>query len=413
MPQKTLRLLPWLILCVVCLGQAAANYAQFQLAPLAPQLIEEMELSTGQFSSVFSAQMIPAIFLSLIAGMLADRFGVKRVIVVGFALTAAAALARIWSMNYTMLFACMFVLGIGICILNANTPKIIGSWHAPHRVGFLTGVVLGTCNIAMVLGTGTTALLPSVQVAYILSAALLVIAFLLFVFVLPGKNSPHTAAVAVPEVGMMESLKVAASSRGVWIAALIMFLFVGVDMMLSPFLPSALQHRGLSPVLAGLYASIINIGSLIGCLVTPALAARIGRYKPLMAILALIAAFGVTFAWRAPLGLPLGAALFCTGLCRAGILPLAMSLPVQLPSVGPKYAGAAGGITATMQLLGAVVIPTYVVAPFAGENIEVFFAASGVCMIGVCALVFLLPEISLLSSARSSAAESGRRRVKN
>jgi NNP family nitrate/nitrite transporter-like MFS transporter len=383
-----------LILFTVCLSQIAGNYAQFQLAPLAPQLTAEMGLTTGQFSSVFTAQMIPAIFLSLIAGMLADRFGVKRVFVVGFAITAIAGIVRIWSDSYLALFACMFMLGIGVAVVNANLPKIIGTWHPAHRIGFLTGVVLSTSNIAMILGTGTTALLPSVKFAYILSAILLVAAFLLFVVILPGKNSSRTPVIEVTKVGMLESLKVAVACRGVWVVGLILFLFIGTDMMLSPFLPTALGQRGLNPITAGMYASTINIGSLIGCLVTPALATRIGSYKPLMAILALVSVVGVTFAWQAPVGLPLGAALFCTGLCRAGILPIAMSLPVQLSQIGPKYAGAAGGVTATMQLLGAVVLPTYIVAPIAGEDVGVFFIAGGICMIIVFFLIFLLPDIN-------------------
>jgi NNP family nitrate/nitrite transporter-like MFS transporter len=246
----------------------------------------------------------------------------------------------------------------------------------------------------MILGTGTTALLPSVRFAYSLSAILLILAFLLFVVILPGKNSHYTPAIEVAKVGMVESLKVAVACRGVWIVGLILFLFIGVDMMLSPFLPTALGQRGLDPITAGMYASMINVGSLIGCLATPAIAARIGSYKPLMAVLAIVSVVGVTFAWQAPIGLPLAAALFCTGLLRAGILPLAMSLPVQLPQIGPKYAGAAGGITATMQLLGAVVIPTYFVAPLVGENVGGFFIASGICMVIVFLLIFLLPNIA-------------------
>jgi NNP family nitrate/nitrite transporter-like MFS transporter len=82
-----------------------------------------------------------------------------------------------------------------------------------------------------------------------------------------------------------------------------------------------------------------------------------------------------------------------------GLMPLLMSIPVQLPEIGPVYAGTAGGFTGTLQLLGAVVIPTYIAAPIAGNNMRLFFLSGGVCMALVFVLVFFLPEPGKKSAA--------------
>ena len=46
-----------------------------------------------------------------------------------------------------------------------------------------------------------------------------------------------------------------------------------------------------------------------------------------------------------------------------------MSLPVMFPEIGPKYAGTAGGLAVTLELLGAVIIPTYIIVPLGGGNV--------------------------------------------
>ena len=55
-------------LAAICIGYLAPNYAQYQLSPLATSLMGELSISASQFSSLFTAPMIPAILLSLVAG---------------------------------------------------------------------------------------------------------------------------------------------------------------------------------------------------------------------------------------------------------------------------------------------------------------------------------------------------------
>jgi len=61
---------------------------QFQVAALAFRIIPELQLTSSQFALIMSAPMLPAVLLSLVAGSLADRFGVKKVVAVGFAFSA-------------------------------------------------------------------------------------------------------------------------------------------------------------------------------------------------------------------------------------------------------------------------------------------------------------------------------------
>ena len=56
---------PVICLLVFALAYAAPNYAQYQISPLGPQIIQRFGLSDTQFQSFFTAPMLPAIFLPI------------------------------------------------------------------------------------------------------------------------------------------------------------------------------------------------------------------------------------------------------------------------------------------------------------------------------------------------------------
>lgn len=93
-----------------------------------------------------------------------------------------------------------------------------------------------------------------------------------------------------------------------------------------------------------------------------------------------MSAIGVAFAWQMPGILLIALMLFFTGTFLGGTIPTLMGLPVQLESIGPVYAGTAGGVIGTIQIFGAVLIPSYVISPIAGGNFSMIFLLGGICM---------------------------------
>ncbi|MBQ4040195.1 MAG: hypothetical protein IJC91_03570, partial [Oscillospiraceae bacterium] len=61
----------WVILTILCLGLALANYSQYQVSAFGTQITAEMNLSATQFSTIATGPLIPGIFLSLVSGLLA------------------------------------------------------------------------------------------------------------------------------------------------------------------------------------------------------------------------------------------------------------------------------------------------------------------------------------------------------
>jgi NNP family nitrate/nitrite transporter-like MFS transporter len=70
----------WVVLIVAMLAGFIGSYAQFQLPPLAYKLIPALHISTSQFAALMGGPMTGAIFVSILGGALADRYGVKNIV---------------------------------------------------------------------------------------------------------------------------------------------------------------------------------------------------------------------------------------------------------------------------------------------------------------------------------------------
>ncbi|MDR1901954.1 MAG: MFS transporter [Treponema sp.] len=383
----------WVVLIIACFALFSPSYAQYQLPPLAPQIIADLGLTPSQFTGIFSAPMIPAIFLSLVAGLLADKFGIKLTIGIGLVISAVGAFLRIGSGTYQFLFFSMLVTGFGTAFLNTNGPKIIGSWFPPDKVGGMMGIFLAASTLAMTAGMGTTAMLPGLRTAYIIAAVLTILGAVLWLLLMKKPPETETAQGAAQTIPISACLKVVLKSRTVWFVGICLMGIMASVVIISSFLPTILGGRGIDPVAAGIYGSAVTIGNLLGCIFAPVLAGRLGLNKPFLYLFTIISVVGAAFGWQAPQGALLAICLCITGIAMGGLMPLLMSIPVQLPEIGPLYAGTAGGVACTLQLIGAVVIPTYIAGPIAGANMNMFFIVGGACMIMVFLFTLGLPEL--------------------
>ena len=373
------------------------NFAQYQLSPVALQIMPQFGLDSTQFSALFSAAMIPGIALSLVSGLLCDRFGIKRVVGIAAVVTAVALIARVFAGDFPSLFTCMALSGMVATFLNANTPKIMGMWFPAEKVGVAVGVSIASGTLAMAVGMGTGALFPSIEAMFIFTGAMATVGAIAW-WVLFREPPSQALQAGEPDAGSQpslgECLRAVVKSRNVWFVGIGLALVMATTMCLATFLPQVLQAmRGFDPVSAGGVASVLTFGNLAGSIFVPIINAKVGRMKPMLIAMSIVAAAGTAFAWQLPEGAAMTAGLFVTGFCMSGVVIMLMSMPVLLPEIGPVYAGTAGGVVSTLQLLGGVVVPSYIMVPLIGDNFALFYIVAGALCLAIAAIAALLPEV--------------------
>lgn len=390
----------WLIVGIMWLVVFAGVVSQFQLAALAYQIIPEYNLTSGQFAMTLSAPMLPAVLFSLAAGALADRFGVKRVVTIGLIFSIVGTYFRYVAGNFIELFTLMFLSGIGIALLNANAAKLIGAWFSKEQMGTAMGIYFSGAGVGMTVALATSAMFPTTKSTFVTAGILLTVAWVLWMACIKVKPE---GAPDLPVMPVTKYIGVAAKSKNVWLVGVALMFFMGANMTFAGFLPNALNEiRGMDPVAAGLMASLVTLGTIFGNIVGPALSDRIGRIKPFLAPVAIVGALVMYLAWMAPEGFAMWGLLALLGILLGMSTPLFMSFPMLLPEIGPVYAGTAGGLIATLQLIGAFFIPSFIIAPIAGTNYNMLFALGSLSLFMVGMVALSLPELGAKAQVKAS-----------
>ncbi len=389
--------LRWAILLIVAVTQVILNILQFQVAGLADRLIPAMHLQPGQFAMVLTAPMLTAALFGIPAGALADRFGAKATIAAGLIVTTISSFGRITAGSFGVLFAWMFALGFGTAFINANASKILGAWFPRRQMGTAMGVYIAAANAGIAIALATSALFPSVRNAFISSAIVMLCALVLWLFLIQSSPAGTPPAPIQP---VTEYLGVAVKNRYIWFGAVAILLFMGSWVAQTGNLPNALaQSKGVSPVIAGLTASSLSLAFIIGSVIGPILAEKLGLIKPLLTPTAILAAIASYLAWLVPFGASTWMLLMITGVLLGASVPLIMSLPMLLPGIGPVYAGSAGGILSMFQMGGAFLIPSYVIILLAGSNVDLAFLYISIGYLLFGAALLSIPELGRMGAA--------------
>lgn len=388
----------WIVFAVLCLAYMPGSYAQYQLSVFAPELITAYGLSTSQFASIFTSPMIVAIFLSFAGGIISDKFGPKRVTSIAFVFALAGLVGRIFADSYFLLFLCMALTGFSQMFVNTNASKITGSWFKPAQVGLLMGIFAFCGQLPGAFATATTAILfDSMQPAFITAAVFGAVIFVLWLLFI--KDRPDDAVKqeqdhpAGESVSVRESLRVVLTNKGVWMISVCIMMVLGTNVTISTFLPTALQSMyGIDLTVCGGIASMITLGNCIGSIAGPLVFSRVKRMRVFVPGTALLSFIFVMFCWRFPFVPVLYILTLLAGILLGSAMPVFFSAPILLDGIGVRYAGSAAGVIATLQLLGAVLIPTYILTPIAGDNYSLLFSLASVCMVVMFIVGFMIPE---------------------
>jgi NNP family nitrate/nitrite transporter-like MFS transporter len=284
---------------------------------------------------------------------------------------------RLIAMRYPPFLLAMALTGAGPAFIYANAAKLMGQWFPKEKTGLAIGAVLMGGQLANFIATATTALFPGTNSAYLFSVFLCAVSVAAWFILVKNKNPErdepgHAAAPPAPEL-----LKVVLRSGNVWIMGLCMLFNIGFFLTVTSSVPSALQSIGYSLPEASLISSALSVGSPAGLLLGSFLAVKSGKPKRFMQIVIAVTALTVPFAWKVPnpvFGVAAMATVgFANGACQATI----MSMLANLPEIGHKYAGTAGGLMTTVQMIGSVIIPSRILAPAAGgDYVRLFFLAA-------------------------------------
>lgn len=141
-PDPTITLIPWrsTALYVILSASLVGIMGVSLISPVLPDLRPVFGVTDSQVGLVITMYTLPGIFLTPLVGLLADRFGRRRVIVPLLLIFGIAGAAITFADRFAVVLALRFVQGIGASALVALAVTLIGDLYTGARRNAVVGL---------------------------------------------------------------------------------------------------------------------------------------------------------------------------------------------------------------------------------------------------------------------------------
>ena len=320
------------------------------LAPIAPDIQDELDLSNIQTSVMISIPVILGALLRIPLGLLTDRIGGRRVFAIMLVYSAAAAILVGFASSYAALLGAGFLLGAAGATFAVGVP-FVAEWVEPKRQGFALGVY-GVGNV----GTAVAAFaVPAIRSSAGQEIAGLVIAAVIGVYALIWWSFARDLPDREPQ--RQPYGEVLRSGWDLYRLSLFYFVTFGGFVAMALFLPKLLTDWfDLSLTDAGLRAAGFTLFATAARPVGGLLADRVGGAQVLVLVFIGIGIDAIGLSWQASDPSIVPVTIFC--LTMAVFLGAGSGAVFkQVPQYFPNATGAATGIVGAAGGLGGFFPP--------------------------------------------------------
>ena len=383
----------WLLLAGVYAVYLIFGLLTAGLAPLAEPIAEALHVGSGTMGLLFGLWPLAYIAASVPGGMLLDRLGLRRTLLVAVAIMAVSALLRAFAQTPAQFAAAVALFGIGGPLVSVGAPKLIAQVFDGRTRGAAMGVYITGPYVGGILALSLTnsIMLPLAgndwRGVMVMQAGLAMLAGLVWLTI---ALLPTVRALIEPRGGQDAAAKhgsfadMAASGDVRLILAIAVGIFA-LNHALINWLPSMLVSRGMSATQAGFWASIPAAAGILGALTIPRFATP-NHQARVMACL-LLCMLCATLLLRLSPGWPLAFGLVLQGVARGTMMPVALLLLMESRDISKERFGLAGGMFFTTAQIGGVLGPTIFGALFDGFG---DFGWSLGFLTAICALLLIL-----------------------
>lgn len=334
----------WVMLALLALLYACFGLVSRSIAPLITPILKDLQISYSQMGFILGSWQLTYIGGSLIAGMLLDRYGIRKSILAGIISIAFSSILRYFSNDFTDMLLAVALFGVGAPMMSVGSPKTISLWFHGKSRGKAVGIYMcGMFIGALFALTLTNSLvMPLMQYSWRFTFVCygLICLFSALLWWLFAKEAP--SVVAGEEMDMIKTFKRLSKIRNVQIVLIMGLLSFAILHGFNNWLPKILEASGMSPKAAGFMASVPIAISIPFLLVAPGMipSELRGRFIALSALLT-IASLVVIMMTSGGVQL---AGLILYGACQSSYLPVLTLILMDTPEIEPRFMGSVGGM---------------------------------------------------------------------
>lgn len=360
----------WLAWAALVSAYLLMNLHRLSSAVLADRLVVAFDTTAAELGTLHASFFYIYAGMQIPAGVLADRYGPRRVSTVGAFVLGVGAIGFALSESYVIAFLARALIGLGGGVTFIATLRFLAAWFRPDEFGTMNGLTVAVSGIGGILATTPLAVAAS-TVGWrgtIAGLGVVAIGVAVAVYVL-ARDSPAQAGmesitgvddhatVSLREVGA--NLRTVLSEFETWLLSIVMFCSTGTFITLLGLwgVPYLVQVYGMSVTDASWYTLLGSVGLLVGSPAFGRLSDAIGRR--LLPLLAGVFTFAAVFLIIPILGQPpllvVAVIYFLAGFLGGAFV---LGYPIIQERHDVTASGISTGVVNAAAFGGAAVFPT-------------------------------------------------------
>jgi cyanate permease len=372
----------WMMLAVLFLARTAMAL-QFQtVASTGPFLIEALAIDFASIGILIGLYMLPGVVIALPGGVLGQRFGAKRVVLIGLVLMAIGGAVMGLSHAYWPMAAGRLISGTGAVLFNVMITKMIADWFAGREIVTAMGIFVSSWPFGLAVALmvfGPLAATQGYALVMHLGALACLVSFALVLLLY--RDPPDMPAEPVARFSLdltrREWLTVSA-------AGLVWGFLNSSYIVLVSFAPDVFTQRGFSIADASLITSLLGWSFIPAIPLWSIVAERLKRPNLMMHAAFVVSALALaTLPFAAAPLVPLGVLLVVPG----AVPGLIMALPAQTLRAKGRASGMGVYYTVYYALMALVPAGAGLARDVSGSFAAPTLFAAGVMLLCVIALM--------------------------
>lgn len=370
---------------VLFLVATAVTAVQYKIPTIMVPIMNQFGIDAFTASWLMSIFTFVGIACAVPVGMLARRFGPRRMILAAVVLVCAASVAGAWAPSVELLLATRALEGVSLVCIIACGPLVIQLCVDPRRTGVASGIwMLGGMLGATIAGILTPLLYSAVgfQGLWLVDAAFAAASGILFALVVKvpdPADAPAAGALSETEAGGSPARGLRSEYRvflkpNTWLFFIPFAIFQILLLSVLTYAPTSLQQQGMDASLSGFVSTLPMLLAIISSVAFGAISDALHRSKPLylVGILAMALCTPLLLAGTGPL---LWVGVFAMGL-------LAMGMPTIVIAAYPGILGRPELLTVGM----GVLLLVQSLGQFLGSLVPALLLGPGISNWGLCSI---------------------------
>ncbi len=334
----------WVMLALLWFLYFSFGLATRSIAPLVTPILKDLKMNYSQMGTILGSWQLTYILVSIFAGTLIDKWGLRKSLFAGVITVGISALLRYFPEGFTGMLFAVALFGVGGPMISIGCPKAIAIWFRGRDRGTAVGTYITGSYIGMLTAFTLTNSIVMPLTGYSWRLTFVFFALVIFSIALLWWFLAREISLTTPaeNLGISETFTKLIRIRNVQIILIMGLLSFAISHGFGNWLPKILEAKGLSPISAGFTASIpvaSGIPALLSIprVIPPHFRHRFVALSAFFTILTLLLIVTTSGTLQV-----IGLILY--GITGSGFLPILTLILIDTPEVEPRFMGSVGGL---------------------------------------------------------------------